>query len=294
MGARSSGLQQPVSVPQDLREEDLLFGELLVRKGFCTREQVAECLNLQDQARKAIPANAPRLGDIIIRKGYIGMSQVEEVLKLREQIVVLTCPKCGSVYRLFDIDPKKKYVCKKTEAGVVCGTPLKAPGQTDSVALSKRSSFSLRPLPPEVREAATDPKRVFGKYVLLQELGRGGMGAVFKAWDTSLARAVALKFLLSESAAPGSQSGESDEVKRFFREAHTAAAVTHPSICQVYDMGVEDGKHFIAMQFIEGQSLSRQKQSPRQAATVIRIVALALEAAHQQGIVHRDIKPQNI
>lgn len=297
MPPKSSGLRSAVAIPDDLREEDLLFGQLLVRKKFCTQEQVKECLHLQDQARKAIPQSAPRLGDILIRKGYIGLAQAEEVLRLREQIVVLNCPKCGANYRLIEADPKKKYVCKKTVDGAVCGTVLRHPGASTSVAAAAHSSFSLRPLPPEVREAAQDERHVFGKYVLVKEIGRGGMGAVYKGYDTSLSRMVALKFLLGEQSGPSPSrvvGEETDEVKRFLREAQTAASISHPNICQIYEVGQDQGRHFIAMQYIEGHNLVGHKIPARRAAELIRTVALALDHAHEVGIVHRDIKPHNI
>jgi serine/threonine protein kinase len=148
-------------------------------------------------------------------------------------------------------------------------------------------------MPPEVLAAAENPKSIFGKYVLVRELGRGGMGVVYKSWDTSLSRWVALKFLIGEGSSPEGEHA-SEEVQRFIREAQTCASLTHPNICRVYEVGRRGDKHFIAMQFIEGESLAQKRLAPQKTAQMIAKVALALHHAHQQGIVHRDVKPANI
>jgi len=131
------------------------------------------------------------------------------------------------------------------------------------------------------------------RYELERELGRGGMGVVYKARDTQLDRPVALKFL-------GALVDESEEYRlRFQREARAAAQVTHPNILSVYDIGVEQGSSYIAMEYVEGPNLnqfmkSEGKLSVRVAANLISQACDALEAVHQAGIVHRDIKPDNI
>jgi tetratricopeptide (TPR) repeat protein/predicted Ser/Thr protein kinase len=133
----------------------------------------------------------------------------------------------------------------------------------------------------------------FGRYKLLRVLGRGGMGAVYLAHDTQLDREVALKIPL---IAP---TDGADVLPRFYREARAAATLHHANICPVYDVGEIDGTPYMTMAFIEGKSLSDvikgKKQLPqREAAQLIRRVALAMHEAHKKGVVHRDLKPSNI
>jgi tetratricopeptide (TPR) repeat protein len=131
------------------------------------------------------------------------------------------------------------------------------------------------------------------RYILDKELGRGGMGVVYLAKDKQLDRKVALKFL-------GSLVDQSEEFRqRFIREARTAAKINHPNIVAIYDISASEGKSYIAMEFIEGPSLFQMIQKkktlePREALNFMVQACGALHAIHESGIVHRDIKPDNI
>lgn len=128
-------------------------------------------------------------------------------------------------------------------------------------------------------------------YKILVKVGEGGMGVVYKAEDTKLGRIVALKFL-----APHLLKDE-EARKRFQREAKAAAALSHPNICRVYEIDEAEGRTFISMEFVEGETLDKRiENGPLKIAEALDIaqqIALGLQAAHEKGVVHRDIKPAN-
>jgi serine/threonine protein kinase len=129
-------------------------------------------------------------------------------------------------------------------------------------------------------------------YRVTGKLGEGGMGVVYEAEDMRLSRPVALKFL------PEELTGDRDAAKRFEREARTIALLNHPHICTIYDIGEYEGRQFIAMERLDGVNLKRHIASKTLNTDEILSIALqiaeALEAAHDKGVVHRDIKPGNV
>jgi serine/threonine protein kinase/lipoprotein NlpI len=176
----------------------------------------------------------------------------------------MKCPKCNAD------NPDTKQFCGD------CGTQL-AP-----VTVTKTLHTPL----------ASPGKTIAGKYKILAELGRGGMGVVYKAKDTRLKRTVALKFL------PAELTKDKEAKKRFIQEAQASAALSHPNITVIHEVDEAEDQTFIAMEFLEGQSLKEKLKEGSldidEAKDIALQVAKGLEKAHQKGIVHRDIKPANI
>ncbi|MBI3725967.1 protein kinase [bacterium] len=239
----------------------------------------------------------------------------------------LNCPGCGSAIPVSPGDAGKRGRCPACGHAIVAPRlqeahadtvrePASAPppspflaGASSSERLARSSdrvqtstwsspsgTWNQSAAPPEVEEARRDPARALGPFVLLSELGKGGMGIVFRAWDERLRRIVALKTIL-----PG--AGVDDEaVLRFRREAEAVARLRHPNIVAVHEAGELLGKHYIAMDFVEGSSLDERLRAGKggarlplvRAIEVLRDVARAVHYAHSQGVVHRDLKPQNV
>ncbi|MFN3486628.1 MAG: serine/threonine-protein kinase, partial [Planctomycetota bacterium] len=168
--------------------------------------------------------------------------------------------------------------------------PPEAPAPRSATA----SGATARPI---TRTAAGMPDRLVGKQIgpcrLLKRLGRGGMGDVYLATHAELGRTVAVKIM------PPDLTRNEELVGRFRREAESAARLEHPNLVEIYDVGEDNGYHYLVMAYVEGQNLQdlvdqKGRLEPREAARIAYEVARGLQAVHAEGIVHRDIKPGNI
>ena len=185
--------------------------------------------------------------------------------------MAVKCPKCHS-----EILDDSRF-CSK------CGTPIHPP---EEIFVSYTGTI-LRPM-----EELLPGAVLAGKYKIEEVVGRGGMGIVYRAEDTKLRRHVALKFMPPELVRDKEAKG------RFILEAQTAAALSHPNICTIHEINEEEGRSFIAMEYVEGQSLrGKLEQGPLETEEALDIaiqVAEGLDEAHKKGIIHRDIKSANI
>ncbi|MDQ7780442.1 MAG: protein kinase, partial [Planctomycetota bacterium] len=227
--------------------------------------------------------------------GAISSEQLQDCLEYQKRSTVLRCPQCNTNYRIGSWDPSRKYLCKKPGCGAQLGGSSSS--NVTQVATAPQSSITARELlsglPDDVREAAKTPANWVGKYLLVTELGRGGMGVVYRAFDTKLKRHVAIKFLFGDSTK--SQSEGSAEVERFFQEAQISAQLVHPNIPQIFEIAENEGRHMIVMELIEGGPASCGKRLPlKKALFIMHEVARAIDYAHSLKFVHRDIKPSNI
>jgi serine/threonine protein kinase len=196
--------------------------------------------------------------------------------------IAIQCPNpaCGTSAAVPDAVAGRTVKCKR------CGTPFVAkPTLSGETTDTHPAGTTLDPFP--------SFPATFGRYTVLKLLGKGGMGSVYLAEDTQLHRKVALKL-------PAFAPGESPRrAERFVREARSAAGLSHPNICTVYDAGQIDGRPFLSMAYLNGRTLDDAIDPdaplpPARAASIARQVAHALAHAHAQGIIHRDLKPANV
>lgn len=255
-----------------------LFGDIAVERGYITEEQLSECLGEYEKLVKG--GQKVQLGQIMVRKNYISVAQFVEILKLQDK-EILRCPSCNIRYNA-DRASTGKRRCKQCGILLVVDTRMDSPIVDSSFTPSDDKGVIA------TREVSVGQK--IGKYLVVKELGRGGMGTVCEAKDTVLGRQVALK-ILHQGAPPV-------VLERFMREAKLIANLDHHNIVKIFEVVAEEGLHYFAMELIKGDGfdtlLARKKVTLKESVAIVEQVARAMHYAHEKGIIHRDIKPSNV
>ncbi len=260
-----------MSAPRTPDVEELL-ARRLVAAGRVAPAQLAAARSLQ--ARSGGPGRAP-LGEILIRQGLVSVAELEQLVGAGATLITPGNPPPPLAATPRPLGP--------TPAPWGPAFGASRPGSTPA------------PTSGSIELGGADPSRRLGRYVLVGELGRGGMGSVHRGWDPQLRRDVAIKRIHET----GSESGAEALARRFLQEARAAARLRHEGIVAVHEVGTdEEGRPYLVMDLVEGETLAdladRERLAPRRAATIVRDLARALDHAHGEGVVHRDVKPQNV
>ncbi|MEO7675002.1 MAG: protein kinase, partial [Pyrinomonadaceae bacterium] len=201
---------------------------------------------------------------------------------------------------IFDLALRRKPEERQKFVNLACADDKTLLAEVESLLSSLYSADSFMETPAvakvaneiEIETEKLESGKSFGHYEIIEQIGEGGMGVVYLAKDTRLDRKTAIKVL------PGNVAQDEERMRRFVREAKSASALNHPNILTIYEIGETDNTHFIATEYIEGETLrERLKGSSvnlKSALDIATQVASALDAAHRTGIVHRDIKPENV
>jgi serine/threonine protein kinase len=282
--------------------EKIDIGQILLREGLLRQEQLDEAIRAQSELAARSGTKPPKLGEILVQKGYVTTEAVERALNEQDK-TILFCPRCNVLLNIDRRPDAVGYSCGR------CQSPLQPPPPGTASRASDSSVIinSVLPVPPEVQAIKDDPKRRFGKYVILEQIGRGGIAEVFRAWDTYLHQFVALKRI--QSLPPEENDERHSRVASLLNEAHNAIRLRHPNIVSVYDIGRVGREFYISMEFLDGRTMyesileaqRRQRPSPyfddpRFWLEVLCQVAHAVHYAHTRPIAtfHCDLKPGNI
>ena len=283
--------------------EGVEFGKLAMALGFLSQADMDKALRLQaDLAKLGV---TKRLGEILLEKKILARDQVLLILRAQGKRI-LTCRTCKKSFNIHHFRPYETYTCKHCNTKLSVPHKPPSPSVSDSIVMAttvfegevveppppakpvkSKAKASARPV------VATDLVHLLAGYEIVDRLGQGGMGTVYKARDTIMGRWVAVKLLAPFLA------DDKEYIKRFFIEARNAQKLHHPNIVAAFDAGVAGDHKFFIMEFVDGPSLekiihSKGTLSEHTALEVTRQVAQALEYAWAHKIIHRDVKPQNI
>lgn len=234
-----------------------------------TREHIAACIEIQARMKEQ-GHNIP-VDRILIQKGFINEDQIAYVKQAWQQ----------KTNRLQETQEQPRTVIVAPEDSE--RTVILNNGQANS-----GQSFATTPSP----NVDMKQGKKIGKYEVIKEIGRGGMGRVYKAHDPTTNQHVAVKILITGDLA------KDDDIKRFLREAKTSEKLVHPNIVRFFEVGCENQVYYIAMEYVDGCSIreyvQQEKPSYEQIARLMIQVGQGLQVAHDNGVIHRDLKPANI
>ncbi len=238
---------------------DKILSQVLLQHNLVARESLQSCW--ASRQMDSVSGETSDLPQILISQGHLNDAQVDKLLRQIDSAIFF-CMSCQENYFLPNVSPDSVVRCQKCQRSLDClaDSPIVTGG-------------------------------MFAHYLIQKELGRGGMGAVYEAYDTKLDRVVALKVILA-----GDQVNEK-QLKRFLREAKSTAKLRHPNIVEVYEVGYTPQNYF-TMEHVIGQSFSERikqgRMSMKLIATIMKKSSEALHLAHKNNLIHRDIKPSNI
>ena len=273
--------------------QTLLFARLALERGYCTPEVIQAALReLNDLDAKG---QQIQLGQILVKHRHLTSQQFVEIVEaLDEQI--LRCPDCQTTHHVLEFEEGQVYECKR------CGTELRPHSRIENAVLDTRIESLRAPLgdsdthlyaKAEPGAPADAPaRRRIGDYAVLEQVGRGGMGIVYRARKDGEDREFAIKVLV------GGGAEDSERVQRFLREGRIVAQLEHENIIRTYEWGQDAEIYYFAMEYVQGTTLDkyveRHPLGQRRALQVIETVARAAHHAHQHGVIHRDLKPGNV
>jgi serine/threonine protein kinase len=287
--------------PGSQRGEKLDIGQILLRDGVLSQTQLDECLSLQAESAKA-GGPPPRLGELLVQKGYATADAISRALNAQSK-TILFCPRCNVLLNVDTRPDAVGYSCGRCQGGLEKPPSGIVNKTTDSSVIIN----SVLPVPPEVLSIRDAPERRFGKYVILEQIGRGGIAEVYRAWDTYLHQYVALKRIQPIPATD--QDERHSRVASLLNEAHNAIRLRHPNIVSVYDIGRVGREYYISMEYLDGRTLydaiaeardlgrlSPYHSEPARWLDVYFQAAQAVHYAHTRPIptLHCDLKPGNI
>ncbi len=277
-----------------MKDRDLLFGTLAIKKGYISTDEITACI--RDQAKHLQQGRTLRLGQVMVRNNLLSAAQFMEILEEQEQ-QILVCPTCGKRYNVKNHESGKKVRCRGCKGVLTVPTDIDEIIQSELIEINSKRGGTSRCEQPRAKRSTISKlveevaPETFGRYKILGEVGRGGMGIVYKAHDPEQDRIVAIKVVRKNIAR------QEEVAARFKREIKALKKLQHPSIIQVHEIGVEQGQAYYTMTFVDGQDLGAlftAGASREEMLEILRKIAEALGKAHAQRIVHRDIKPANI
>ncbi|MFO0985619.1 MAG: protein kinase, partial [Planctomycetota bacterium] len=266
--------------PSLVRDDERFFIRIAKEWGLVNRARMRAILFVKHNNR--VMGDQRRVEEICVRKGYLTVTQVREIIAIWERMVV-RCRACNSVFTPRDLTRTRRQVCPN------CGQPLKR--TLDFPGDAEEPAALVTPAMEEGR--ALNVGEMFGGCRVDRFLAEGGSAEVYEGTHIGLSKKVAIKVLKRAYA------GTAEHAHRFVEEARRVARLEHPHIVQVFNVGYEKNRYFIVYQFVEGRTLAELlarygKLPPDRARYIAAACAAGLSEAHRHGIIHRDVKPENI